>query len=73
VLGGCRPLQLDKYIEDSIADDLANVDKVYFNRTEGPKGNFWVITEQTEGLASVLFCSSLVPRVISLISLLCRI
>lgn len=40
---------LDKYIEDSIADDLANVDKVYFNRTEGPKGNFWVITEQTDG------------------------
>ena len=52
LLGGRRPLQLDKYIEDSIADDLADVGKVYFNRTEGPKGNFWVIAEQTEGLTS---------------------
>jgi hypothetical protein len=42
-------VQLNQYIEDSLVEDLAHVDEVYFGRKEAPKGNFWVITEATQG------------------------
>jgi len=38
---------LNDYVKDSLADDLSRIEEVYMSRQEHPKGNFWVVVEET--------------------------
>ena len=41
-------MDIQQYIDESIADDLDNLEKVYLSRDVSPKGNFWIASRPND-------------------------
>jgi hypothetical protein len=43
-------VQEKRFIELSLEDDLANIEATYMSHSDSPRGHFWVLVEEIDGM-----------------------